>query len=1240
MVLTPPLAAQRGLIMKGAVLFAGRQGRWTLLTAWTILFATEENSGLAMDAAQKAEKIAEASADDARTATSLRYLAVLYERKGKYAEAEAAVQRGLALRRKTLGADDPAVADELVELARLSRKLNEGKEAEPLLDEAARIRERVFGRASAAYADVLIERAALLSSERRYTDAELLYREAIAIKLKALGVDDPDVGNALESLAASYEEQGRYEDADATCRKALEIEEKFMGGDDPIVIPTLTKLASVYEKEGKTAAAEEARQRAARVRSEVVGSFSGPEEQKQWVNVVTQSFTQFNAGEFSSETRIAKQAMQYSEARFGPEDYRVAAFLVILATQYYSGQAAFKKAEPLMNRAVRIQQKTLGTEDASLSETYFFYGNLLTSERKEREAEETYLHAIRIQERVMNIEVTEDPFMHSPRGGLANLYRSQGRYGDAEKLFRDGLDAEGKARGPEPPIAYAMAGLLTGLANVEEDEGKADEAVPLLQRALTYWDRAWGTGWIFYKRLMKSRALMELGRAYSLQEKFGDAESSYERAMKPEGWSSDAGATEARWGLAFAYRGEHKYDKAEQLLRKELQFDRQHSLNWHTDNTLKALASLYYDQDRYVDAEALQEQSLEIEQATMEAQSPYLSDSLHGLGVVSFALARPQQAENFFQRSFAILTNELQYYFSYMSEGDRLRMLGTISDRYPMYFSFVERFHSESPQLTSHMYDLLLGQKGLVVRSMESLRQKVAASGDSEALALLDDVAARRTQLSGLMNSGSLFSDAGRQKINKLKAAADEVEQKLVARSQVFAEDQKGQAATWKEVREALSANGADAAVEFVRFPYFDGKKWTDSAHYAALVITPKSETPAFVALGDAAKLEAEPIEQYKAWIAPPKQDEAGHGVPVAAPEAFFNGFWKPLESALGTAKRVYVAPDGVLNQVSFAVVPSGDGGLLSDRYELRMVNTSADLLRSAAQSRTNTAVLIGNPKFAMSEDEEQQALAELERAPSTTEPAMFASAKTGGNKWNNQLSRGLSRSEPGGDCVQSDVLPALPGTQGEISEIYSMLQKYGWSAEAPYTGSRALEEAVKRIHHPTVLHIATHGFFLSDEHRHANAKDTATRASEDPMLRSGLFFAGATRTICGSTAAANADDGVLTAYEASMLDLEGTELVVLSACETGLGTNLAGEGVFGLRRAFQEAGAGSVLMSMWQVPDEETKRLMELFYQTWLADNNKHEALRIAQHKLRDELRVEGRDRPFYWGAFVLVGP
>ena len=193
------------------------------------------------------------------------------------------------------------------------------------------------------------------------------------------------------------------------------------------------------------------------------------------------------------------------------------------------------------------------------------------------------------------------------------------------------------------------------------------------------------------------------------------------------------------------------------------------------------------------------------------------------------------------------------------------------------------------------------------------------------------------------------------------------------------------------------------------------------------------------------------------------------------------------------------------------------------------------------------------------------------------------------------------------------------------------------------YTGELALQEVLDRLRSPRVVHVATHGFFLPDP---ADAAQQSMPSGDppigiqDPMLRSGLFFAGADRAESGADPAAGLDDGVLTAYQTAQLDLQGTELVVLSACETGLGEQKNGEGVFGLRRGLQEAGAEAVLMSMWSVPDKETQELMALFYQKWLGGLYKHEALRQAQMKERETVRQRyGKDLPFYWGAFVLVG-
>jgi CHAT domain-containing protein len=235
------------------------------------------------------------------------------------------------------------------------------------------------------------------------------------------------------------------------------------------------------------------------------------------------------------------------------------------------------------------------------------------------------------------------------------------------------------------------------------------------------------------------------------------------------------------------------------------------------------------------------------------------------------------------------------------------------------------------------------------------------------------------------------------------------------------------------------------------------------------------------------------------------------------------------------------------------------------------------------------------------------------------------------------------------GECdpspPQGGVLCPLPGTALEVQGIAALLREKSWQVVIDQQVN-ALQEAVEATQHPRVLHLSTHGFFLADtnprrkEDPSTSDQNPLDPLTQDPMLRSGLFFAGADRVLGGGPPLADADNGVLTAYEAATLNLQGTELVVLSACETGLGRTEAGEGVFGLRRALQEAGAESVLMSMWAVPDRETQELMTLFYSNWLSGMTKHEAFRKAQLSERETVKDRyGQDLPLYWGAFVLVG-
>ncbi|HEY4742180.1 MAG TPA: CHAT domain-containing protein [Candidatus Acidoferrales bacterium] len=574
-----------------------------------------------------------------------------------------------------------------------------------------------------------------------------------------------------------------------------------------------------------------------------------------------------------------------------------------------------------------------------------------------------------------------------------------------------------------------------------------------------------------------------------------------------------------------------------------------------------------------------------------------------------------------------------------MSEKDRLQFLASVHGVFPAYFSFAVARHEHDPSAAGKMFDLVLWEKGIVGTSVSALRARVAASGDSEAVKLMDDLTAKKSESAQLATS----RPPGWVELqSKLDAEANEVEQQLARHVSGVGEQKNLAGATWQDVQKSLKPS--EAAVEIVRYQFHDGKNWTNTYRYAALVVTPRASAPSLIVLGDARKLESTPISSYRTNVAltrgvaaePAPGEASTPGSGAGDTTAAYDAFWKPLEPALAGVKRVYVSPDGVLNQIPISLFADASGKMLLEKYELRYVNSTKDLLRPPSASSSKSAVLLGNPKFDLTEPEERAVLAQLNVAggksslvasltPAPVAPASPSPAVSG------QRSAGL----------RGGALIPLPGTQVEVDAIDKLLKDSGWQV-TPYTGDHALEEVVERLRNPRVVHFATHGFFLTDQdltQKSQGSSYSGTVTLQDPMLRSGLFFAGANRVETGGAPIAGIEDGVLTAYQVSQINLQNTELVVLSACETGLGEQSNSEGVFGLRRGLQEAGADAVMMSMWSVPDRETQELMALFYAKWLSGLDKPEALRQAQLKEREVVRQRyNKDLPFYWGAFVLI--
>ncbi len=431
---------------------------------------------------------------------------------------------------------------------------------------------------------------------------------------------------------------------------------------------------------------------------------------------------------------------------------------------------------------------------------------------------------------------------------------------------------------------------------------------------------------------------------------------------------------------------------------------------------------------------------------------------------------------------------------------------------------------------------------------------------------------------------------AQRTDLDSLETKAETLEKELARQSAPFRQAQQDVRTRWEDIRNALKPH--EAAIEFVSFPFHNGRTPTDSIRYLALVLRPNDPAPHLVPLlTDEAPLRRLLARRRGAALYATRGSEIDTDQ-LAQGDSLYRLIWHPIEQLLADTKTVYFSPAGLLHQVSFAALPyhskSGNGAnYLIDRYQLKQVSSTRQVVTQAADvaySAVESVYLYGGIQY----------------------------DSTGGS--------------PEG-------WPYLPGTQQEAEQIGQLVG----SKARLITGSNATETHLKRVsgQSPTVLHLATHGFSFPEP----TASATSTvgggnmfRRISNPLFRTGLLMADANRVWQGGTPALGKDDGVLTAYEVASLNLSTTKLVVLSACETAMGDIRGSEGVFGLQRAFKMAGVRYLLMSLWPVSDQATSHLMTRFYRNW----KKYKTTRRAFEQTLTQMRRHYP--PAVWASFILL--
>jgi CHAT domain-containing protein len=589
--------------------------------------------------------------------------------------------------------------------------------------------------------------------------------------------------------------------------------------------------------------------------------------------------------------------------------------------------------------------------------------------------------------------------------------------------------------------------------------------------------------------------------------------------------------------------------------------------------------------------------------------------------------------------------------FSLGAEQQRILLLETVQEDFHKFLSLVTQHLPTSASAVCAGLDLVLRRKAITSEILATQRDVATMLGGRypalqpklRELAMLRMQIAERT----LAGPGPEGMQEHRKLLTEWHNQSERLEVQLARMIPRIKLEQRLRQADRQALAQALPENSA--LVEFACFPVYAFKavpargeaQWRP-AHYAAFVLL--AGEPDNVQLFDLG--EAEPIDQliadFRAAVLGEAVSQAGRNLVMRPAESvqlasvrlglsLREAVFDQLVPALSSRKQLFLVPDGDLTRLPWEVLPTQDGLRLIDQYQMSYLGTGRDLLRFKTRptGRPAPPLVVADPDFNLEAE-----ATNVSRTPAKTPHVLV---REGGSEPPGRCSRDLD--------VSRYHFDRLPGTRAEGERVAGLLGVQSW------LGAAALEGQLKKdCHSPCILHLATHGFFLEDQLHYPNHErldmwaagwetdDPIGRLSgplpENPLLRSGLALAGANTWMHRGRLPAEAEDGLLTAEDVSGLDLLDTELVVLSACETGLGKVHVGEGVFGLRRAFVLAGAKTLIMTLWKVPDQQTQELMEDFYRRILSGEPRAEALRQAQLALKTKYF-----EPYYWGGFICQG-
>ncbi|NEO41912.1 MAG: tetratricopeptide repeat protein [Moorea sp. SIOASIH] len=851
-------------------------------------------------------------------------------------------------------------------------------------------------------------------------------------------------------------------------------------------------------------------------------------------------------------------------------------------------QGKYSEAIPLAEKALEIRQEIWGEDHLDVATSLNNLALLYQSQGRYPEAEPLYEQALALTKKLFG---QDHPDVATSLNNLAALYESQGRYREAEPLLREALALTKKLLGQDHPH---VAESLNNLAALYESQGRYGEAEPLYRQALA----------LRKKRLGEDHpdvaiSLNNLAALYSRQGRYPEAEPLLQQALalrKKRLGEDHPDVAISLNNLAALYSRQGRYGEAEPLYRQALALRKKLLGQDHPDvaTSLNNLAGLYWAQGRYGEAEPLYQQALALRKKLLGQDHPDVAISLNNLALLDWAQGDPTSALNLLIEGLKVEEKNLDDNLRTGSESEKQDYLNTISDTTDVTISLhlqQEPNHQKAARLA---LTTILRRKGRILDTTTNSWQRLRQNLTPEDQQRFDELNQTNSQLGKLYNQGpgNQSPDDYKTQLEELTKKKKTQEKDLSEKSDVFRK--ATQVATLKAVQAQLPPDAV--LIEFFQYKPFKPKAppnqlW-GKPRYAVYTLHSDGSFQG-IDLGPAEEIDPL-IKNFTAAIRSP-------GIHISqvkdAARKLEKAILAPIRAQIGNSNHLIISPDGALNLIPFEALVDHNNQFLIENLTFTYLTSGRDVLRFPVQ------------------------------APPQQPPVLIAAPIFGKPGETVELPQNPTRS---GNWPQRK-LPPLPGTRDEAEAIAEILPQAQLRL-----GRQATEAVIKQAHRPSILHIATHGFFEGNQQVDSLVAENPRLQSRLTLFKSGLVLAGVKNYQSGNLADV-IQDGVLTASEASGLNLYGSELVVLSACETGLGELSQGEGVYGLRRALVLAGSQSQVISLWQVNDQSTKELMVSYYKKLNQGLGRSEAMRQAQLEMGQ--KNPKYQHPYFWAAFINSG-